>query len=342
MCSGRNELRRLLEFADGFTRRNPVAQPERARLLILLEELFTNAAKHAYGRDAPPGRIEVALALDSGRIKIEFSDDGRPFDPLNRPLPDLDRPGAGRRVGGLGLHIVRSLADEARYFRSAGRNHLVLGMRIRTSESLDDLAAAIRACTVCAAHLPLGPCPVLRGRPSARLLIISQAPGLRVHQTGLSFDDRSGERLRAWLAVDRETFYDEARVAIMPIGFCYPGRDAKGSDLPPRRECAPLWHARLRACFPAIELTLLVGKYAIDYYLPRRGRPSMTATVAGWRDFLPEFFVLPHPSWHTTRWLRDNPWFAGEALPELRTRVGEVIAPRQLNLIPRSAPYPRR
>ena len=227
------------------------------------------------------------------------------------------------------------------------------------SDSFQDLVTEIRACLVCAPHLPpvlagqhqiedhkvdlrarhflAQPRPILRGTPSARLLIISQAPGTRVHETGLSFNDRSGDRLRGWLALDRDTFYDEARVAIMAMGFCYPGRDPKGGDLPPRPECAPRWHARLRPFFPAIELTLLVGSYAIDYYLPRSGRRSMTAAVACWRDFLPEYFVLPHPSWRTTRWLRDNPWFENETLPELRARIGQALSPQ-----PRSAPCPRR
>jgi uracil-DNA glycosylase len=136
-----------------------------------------------------------------------------------------------------------------------------------SSEAFDRLLAEVRACTVCAPHLPLGPRPVLRGRPSSRLLIISQAPGTRVHETGVSFNDRSGDRLREWLALDRDTFYDESRVAIMPIGLCYPGRGAGGGDLSPRRECAPRWHTPLRALLPAIELTLLVGSYAI-YFLP--------------------------------------------------------------------------
>ena len=136
------------------------------------------------------------------------------------------------------------------------------------SEAFDQLLAEVRACTVCASHLPRGPRPVLRGRPSARLLIISQAPGTQAHETGLSFNDRSGDRLREWLALDREIFYDESRVAIMPIGLCYPGRDTRGGDLPPRRECAPRWHTQLRAALPAIGLTLLVGSYAIYYYLP--------------------------------------------------------------------------
>jgi uracil-DNA glycosylase len=204
------------------------------------------------------------------------------------------------------------------------------------NETLEELVVEIRACTVCAAHLPLGPKPVLRGRPSARLLIISQAPGRRVHETALSFDDRSGDRLRGWLGLDREAFYDECLVAIMPIGFCYPGRDANGGDLPPRPECAPLWHARLRALLPAIELTVLVGGYAIDYYLPRSGRRTMTEVVARWRDFVPKYFVLPHPSWHTIHWMRKNPWFESEALPDLRVRVDQIVN-RQL----RSAPCPR-
>lgn len=158
-----------------------------------------------------------------------------------------------------------------------------------------------------------------------------------MHDTRLSFNDPSGDRLRAWLALDRETFYDEARVAILGMAFCYPGRDTKGGDLPPRPECAPRWHERLRACFSTIELTLLVGSYAIDYYLPETRTRSMTGAIARWRDFLPELFLLPHPSWRTTRWLRDNPWFEKEALPELRARVaGALSSP------PRCAPCPRR
>jgi uracil-DNA glycosylase len=194
------------------------------------------------------------------------------------------------------------------------------------SDGFDRLLADVRSCTLCASHLPLGPRPVLRGGPSARLLIISQAPGARVHETGISFNDRSGDRLREWLALDREIFYDESRVAILPIGLCYPGRDTRGGDLPPRRECAPRWQMPLRAVFPAIELTLLVGSYAIYYYLPHSRRRSMTDTVAGWRDFLPEYFVLPHPSWRTIGWLRRNPWFENEALPDLRTRICRVLA----------------
>ena len=194
------------------------------------------------------------------------------------------------------------------------------------SRHLNRLLAEIRSCKICTPFLPLGPRPVVRGKPSARLLIISQAPGRRVHETGLSFNDPSGDRLRAWLALDRESFYDETRVAITPIGFCYPGRDVNGGDLPPRPECAPLWHGRLRAFFPAIELTLLVGSYAIDYYLPQTRRRSMTEVILRWRDFRPEFFVLPHPSWRSTLWLRANPWFETEVLPELRERAAAVLS----------------
>ncbi len=205
------------------------------------------------------------------------------------------------------------------------------------SDAFDSLLAEIRACTICAPHLPLGPRPIVRGRGSARLLIISQAPGTRVHETGLSFNDRSGDRLRDWLGLDRDTFYDESRVAIMAMGFCYPGRDGKGGDLPPRPECAPLWHPRLRPLFGAVALTLLVGSYAIRHYLPQARGRKMTETIEGWRSLPPEIFVLPHPSWRTTLWLRDNAWFENEALPELRARVAAALSP-----IARSAPCRRR
>ncbi|MGA2087320.1 MAG: uracil-DNA glycosylase family protein [Stellaceae bacterium] len=190
---------------------------------------------------------------------------------------------------------------------------------------LDSLLAEVRACRLCAKHLPLGPRPVVRIAGSARILILSQAPGTRVHETGLTFNDRSGDRLREWLAMDRETFYDEARVAVLGMGFCYPGRDAKGGDLPPRPECAPLWHPRLLAELPQAELTLLVGSYAIDYYLPETRYPSMTETVRNWRDYLPQYWPLPHPSWRTTAWEQKNPWFKRRLLPELRRRVAALL-----------------
>jgi len=190
---------------------------------------------------------------------------------------------------------------------------------------LDSLLAEIHSCRLCARHLPLGPRPVVRITGSARILILSQAPGTRVHETGLNFNDRSGDRLREWLAMDRETFYDQSRVAVLGMGFCYPGRDAKGGDLPPRPECAPLWHSRLLAELPQAELTLLVGSYAIDYYLPETRRPNMTETVRHWRDYLPRYWPLPHPSWRTTAWEQKNPWFKRRLLPELRQRVAALL-----------------
>ena len=159
--------------------------------------------------------------------------------------------------------------------------------------------AEVRACTLCAEHLPLGPRPIVRGKTSARLLIVSQAPGTKVHNTGISFNDRSGDRLREWLGIDRETFYDEARVAIMGMGFCYPGVNGKGGDMPPRPECAPLWHPRLLPLFTNVELILLVGSYAVNHYLSER-KATLSHTVAHWRHYGPRFVPLPHPSWRNT------------------------------------------
>jgi uracil-DNA glycosylase len=187
------------------------------------------------------------------------------------------------------------------------------------------LLARVRACRLCEAHLPLGPHPVLRARATARLLIVGQAPGTRVHETGIPWNDRSGDRLRQWLGIDRESFYDDSRIAIIPMGFCYPGVDRNGGDRPPRPECAPHWHPPLRALLPRIELTLLVGSHAQFYYLGKRRKPTMTETVAAWRDYLPEFLPTPHPSWRNTAWLRKNPWFESDLLPVLRERVAALI-----------------
>ena len=189
---------------------------------------------------------------------------------------------------------------------------------------LASLAAEIRACRVCAAQLPLGPRPVFRVSATARLLIASQAPGTAVHETGLSFNDPSGDRLRAWLQMDRDTFYDEARVAIVPMGFCYPGRLPSGGDAPPRPECAPLWRDKLLALMPDIRLTLLVGSYALTHVL---GRRAMTDLVREYRSFLPHYFPLPHPSWRTIGWERRNPWFGAELLPRLRNEVAAALEP---------------
>jgi len=191
--------------------------------------------------------------------------------------------------------------------------------------ALDSLLREVRACRLCAEHLPLGPRPVLRMTATARLLIIGQAPGTKVHETGIPWNDRSGDRLRQWLAMDRDVFYDESRVAIMPMGFCYPGVDKNGGDRPPRRECAPKWHEPLRAHLPDIELTLLVGAYAQGRYLDGRRKATMTETVRAWRDYGPEFLPLPHPSWRNTGWLKKNPWFEQELVPVLRRRTLRII-----------------
>ena len=198
------------------------------------------------------------------------------------------------------------------------------GMARPREADLDALLAQVRACCVCEAHLPLGPRPVLRASTSARLLIVGQAPGIRVHATGLSLDDPSGDTLRRWLDVDRDTFYDESRIAIIPAGFCYPGKGRHG-DLPPRPECAPLWHPRLRALMPALELTVLVGAYAQAYYLGQRRKGTLAETTRAWRAYLPEFLPTPHPSPRNKLWLKRNPWFEAEVVPELRARAHRLI-----------------
>jgi uracil-DNA glycosylase len=191
--------------------------------------------------------------------------------------------------------------------------------------ALDKLVAEARACRLCAAHLPLGPRPVLRVRADARMLIVGQAPGAKVHATGIPWNDPSGDRLRDWLAMDRETFYDDSRIAIVPMGFCYPGRDPRGGDLPPRPECAPTWHPPLRAALRQVELTLLVGSYAQAWYLGKRRKRTMTETVRAFRNYLPECLPLPHPSWRNTAWLKRHPWFEAELLPVLRGRVEQCL-----------------
>lgn len=195
----------------------------------------------------------------------------------------------------------------------------------KSMNALDKLLRQARTCTVCARHLPHGPRPVLRAAASARLLIVGQAPGRRVHETGIPWNDPSGDRLRSWLGMDRDTFYDESRIAIIPTGLCFPGAGRQG-DLPPRPECAPRWHPPLRAALPHIRLTLLIGQYAQAYYLGDRCRKNLTETVAAWREYLPEYLPLPHPSPRNQLWLKRNPWFERDLLPVLRRKVGEALA----------------
>jgi uracil-DNA glycosylase len=188
---------------------------------------------------------------------------------------------------------------------------------------LETLLEQARACTLCADALPLGPRPVLSAGASARILVVGQAPGTRVHETGIPWNDRSGERLRAWLGVDRDTFYDPDRFAILPMGLCYPGRGRSG-DLPPRPECAPRWHPPVLAALPRIRLRLLIGHYAQRHYL-EDARGTLSDRVAAWRALLPGTFLLPHPSPRNQRWLRDRPWFEAEVVPALRSRVQEAL-----------------
>ncbi|MBY6091656.1 uracil-DNA glycosylase family protein [Maritimibacter alkaliphilus] len=190
------------------------------------------------------------------------------------------------------------------------------------------LVEEIRACRVCAARFAATrtahrPRPVAWFRPGARLLVAGQAPGMRVHESGRPFDDRSGDRLRDWMGIDRETFYDLTRVAVVPMAFCFPGYDAKGSDLPPPPICAELWHERVMAALPGIRLKLLIGAHAHRWHLGER--MGVTERVMGWRDHLPDVLPLPHPSWRNTAWLRRNPWFEDALLPVLRLKVQEAL-----------------
>ncbi len=193
---------------------------------------------------------------------------------------------------------------------------------------ITELRSEISACQLCAdrfaatetAHKPR---PVVWFEQGARITVCGQAPGMRVHKSGRPFDDPSGDRLREWMGIDRDTFYDRSRIAIVPMAFCFPGYDAKGSDLPPPKICARSWHERVFAALPTARLTLLVGGYAQAYHLGQG--PSLTETVAAWREHAPHLFPLPHPSWRNTAWLKKNPWFEEELLPVLRQTVSEAL-----------------
>jgi uracil-DNA glycosylase len=189
-------------------------------------------------------------------------------------------------------------------------------------KTLDELVAEIEACRACA--LPHEPRPVVWVHPKARILIAGQAPGRRVHETGIPWNDASGDRLRAWLQMDRETFYDKRTIAVAAMGFCFPGT-VNGADLPPRRECAPLWRPRLLRLLTNVRLTLLVGTYAQRYHLGAAAKPRLGETVRAWRDYPTNVMPLPHPSWRNSAWLKRNPWFEAELLPEVRLRVRSVL-----------------
>jgi len=191
--------------------------------------------------------------------------------------------------------------------------------------SLDNLLREIRACTLCSPVLPHAPRPVLAASAQARILIIGQAPGARVHASGVPWSDASGARLRAWLDVDDTTFYDTSKFAVVPIGFCFPGRGASG-DLPPRPECAARWHEELLAHISSVRLTLLVGQYAQRFGLGKAFGPTLTDTLVRWREFGPQVVPLPHPSPRNIAWFKRNPWFDASVLPTLRERVAAALA----------------
>lgn len=191
--------------------------------------------------------------------------------------------------------------------------------------NISTLVARIESCRHCE-NLPLGPRPVLRVSATARLVVAGQAPGTRVHQTGVPFADLSGERLRDWMGIDEATFYDRKRINIIPMGFCYPGRNARGGDLPPRPECSALWHHELFGMIASPKLVLVIGQYAQAWHLgDRRGR-TLTETVGNWKSYLPQYLPMPHPSPRNNNWLRRNPWFEDQVIPELRRRVSEILA----------------
>ena len=195
----------------------------------------------------------------------------------------------------------------------------------KTREPLEELLRDVRACRICESVLPLGPRPVLRAASTARILIVGQAPGTRVHETEIPWNDPSGDRLRMWMNIDRDTFYDESRIAIIPMGYCYPGRNARGGDLPPRPECAQHWLSKLLALLPKIEFTILAGQYAQWHYLDGQTKNSLTETVRNWREYFPRFLPIPHPSPRNTNWLKVNAWFGAEVVPALRKRVRALL-----------------
>jgi uracil-DNA glycosylase len=190
--------------------------------------------------------------------------------------------------------------------------------------TLDSLLKAVRGCRACEAHLPLGPRPVLRAGKTARILVVGQAPGVRVHTTGIPWGDPSGERLRAWMGVNTDVFYDESRIAIIPMGYCYPGRGNDG-DMPPRRECASLWLDHLLAKLPQIELTLLIGQYAQRHFLASRRKPSLAETAKAWREYAPQYIPLPHPSPRNQPWFKRHAWFEEQLVPMLQSRIKTLL-----------------
>ena len=189
---------------------------------------------------------------------------------------------------------------------------------------MQDLLLNIKQCTICEKHLPLGPRPIVVAHPDAKIVIIGQAPGIKVHKTGIPWNDPSGNQLRNWLGVTEEEFYDATKFAIMPMGFCYPGKGKTG-DLPPRPECAPQWHKPLLEHLPNVELIILIGMYAQNYYLGKQAKKTLTETVANFKEYLPRYLPLPHPSPRNRFWLTKNPWFEDEVMPILKQKITSIL-----------------
>lgn len=196
---------------------------------------------------------------------------------------------------------------------------------MKQNDNMQQLLKKVRQCQACSLHLPFKPRPIIQASPHAKILIIGQAPGSKVQNSGIPWDDRSGDRLRTWLNLEKDIFYDDSLITIMPMAFCYPGVDKNGGDKPPRPECAPLWHSSVLNLMPNTELTLLVGSYAQKYYLKEKLKPTLHETVLAWKEYHPNFIPLPHPSWRNTGWLKQNPWFEKELLPFLRKRMNELL-----------------
>lgn len=252
-----------------------------------------------------------------------------PYSPMFNPMESVCKM-TKRMATHNSFHKTARARDSA--WRAAHATHplldwargLVAGVAWVAAMELDELLRQIRAFRVCEGVLPLGPRPVLRASATARVLVVGQAPGTRVHATGIPWNDPSGDRLRSWLGMERHQFYDESRIAIVPMGLCYPGR-GKGGDLPPRPECAKLWFGKLLPLMPEIRLTLLVGAYAQAYYLGQRCKATLAETVQAHEEYAPLFFPLPHPSPRNTLWLRNRPWFEAECVPLLRSRVALAL-----------------
>jgi uracil-DNA glycosylase len=264
-----------------------------------------------------------------------------------RPLLDADGketgmfevPAGGRRRGSIyGCRDPKKWRQARKCFRLSPtpRNGATLllilpqtrpwtgGSGTPVMRSSDCLLEDIRACTLCAEHLPAGPRPIVQFSATSTIVIIGQAPGARVHESGTAWDDASGERLREWTGLTPDIFYDPAQVALVPMGFCYPGTGSSG-DLPPRLECAPMWHDRVMAVLPPARLTLLVGSYAHQRYLVEDKKQSLTERVGKFHEYLPHYFPLPHPSWRSMGWMKRNPWFEHNVLPMLRDAIGMRI-----------------